>query len=84
MVGQKVLVGCLAWLAGWPLSAGTLCPPPHPDWKAERGWGAPGQQPVYGSRSVLLKLGARKSCSPCVYRPSPPVGTAEPEAQAAA
>lgn len=82
MVGQKVLVGCLAWLANWLLSPGILCPP-HQGLES-RGWETPGDDPVSGSASVLLKLGARKSCSPCVYRPPPPTGMAEREAQAAA
>ena len=74
----KVLVGHSEMC----LLAGCLGPLPVILCVGGDGEGA-GEQPASGPPSLLLKLGAHKRCSPCVYRPSPPAGMAEPEAQAA-
>lgn len=77
-MGQQVLAGCLACLAHRLLSA-WASGPSWPRMGESRVWETFGDEPVSGSPMGLLKIGARKSCSPRVYSPPPPTGMAEPK-----
>lgn len=65
MVGQKVLVGCLAWLAGWPLSPGDSVPFPPPQTGKRSGGGEPRVSSLFmGLGQCYLSLGHVKVAHP--------------------